>query len=79
MHIQQIVLMGCVMTEAVSYWFLTAEVQVHSQNSAYGICDRQSGTGIDFSPKTSFISCQYHFTAVPYLPTYHLGDRQCAR
>jgi hypothetical protein len=53
------------MTQAVSRWPLTAETRVRARVDPCGICSGQSGTGADFSQRSS-VFCQYHSTIAPY-------------
>jgi hypothetical protein len=50
------------MVQPVSRRPLTAEAQVRSRVSPYGICGGQSGTGTGFSQSTSLFPCQFHST-----------------
>jgi hypothetical protein len=53
------------MAQAVNRPPLTAEAQVRSWVSPYGICGEESGTGTGFSPSTSVFPCQFHSTGAP--------------
>ena len=58
---------GRAMAQALSRRPLTAEARVHSHDSPWEICGRQSGTGTGFSPSTSvfifnFIPPVLHYT-----------------
>jgi hypothetical protein len=46
------------MGQVVSLRPLTAEARVRAQINPCGICGRQSGTGIGFSPSSSVFPCQ---------------------
>jgi hypothetical protein len=56
---------GRAVVQAISRRPLTAEARGRSQISPYGICGRQSGTGIGFFPSTSVLLCQSHSTGPP--------------
>jgi hypothetical protein len=54
------------MGQAVSYWPVTMETQVHCKASHCGICGGQSSTGTDSSLSTLVCCCQYHFANNSY-------------
>jgi len=64
-------LQGLSVVQAVSRRPLTAEARVLSQASFCEIFGGQRGLGIDYSPRTSVLPCQYHSTDGPY-PFIHL-------
>jgi hypothetical protein len=53
------------MAQAVSHRPTTAEARVGSRVGPRGICVGQSGTGTDFSPRTSVFHCEFHSTGAP--------------
>jgi len=54
------------MAEAVGRRPLTSEVLLWFQSSQWGVCGRQSVTGMGFSPSTSAFPYQCHSTAALY-------------
>jgi hypothetical protein len=62
--------------QVVSRRVLTAEARVRVHVSQCEICGRQSGTGTGCYLSPSLFPCQYHSTAAPYSPMYHLGAGQ---
>jgi hypothetical protein len=52
--------MSRAMAQVVSRRPPTAETRVLARVSPCGICGIQSGTGIEFSPSSSYFPCQYH-------------------
>jgi hypothetical protein len=66
--------LGRAMAQAVSHRPLTAEARVRARVNPCGICGGQSGTGIGFSPSSSFFPCQYHSTVVLHT---HISSAEC--
>jgi hypothetical protein len=62
-RVRQII--GRSMAQAISRRPPTAEARVRTCVSQCGICDGQSGNGTGFSPNTSVLLCQFHFTGAP--------------
>jgi len=52
--------------QTVSHRPLTAEIQLQTQGSQYGICGTQSGTATDVSPSNPISRSLYHFTIAPH-------------
>jgi hypothetical protein len=65
-------LIGCAIVYAFSYWLLTAEAWVCTQDSPYRICGGQSGAGTGLPLTSSVVLCHCHSTAAPYSLMYHL-------
>ena len=63
--------MGHSMTQAVSHWPLTTDIQVQSQATLYGISDGQSSSRQGPSPSTLVFHCQYHPTNSFIYQQYH--------
>jgi hypothetical protein len=64
------------MAQAVSWWSFTAEAQVQSQASPYGICGAQSGGGRGFSLCTLIFLSRYYSTTAQYLHPF-IFQQQC--
>ena len=48
------------MVQASTYRLLDVETPVQTQTIPCVICDEESDTGTEFSPKTLDLPCQYH-------------------
>jgi hypothetical protein len=66
---------SCAISQAISHWHLSAEAQIRTHVSPYGIYSGQSGTGTGFCLSSSVFPCQYHSTAAPY----SLMDKESVR